>query len=97
MYCATIAPAGTNIGNSGPGAAVLTVPVLTVDATPVSTCPDTSLVVLTHAELRATYASPWNLSLSEGGQIAAAILVVWAAAYAIRAVISVLNSGEPER
>ncbi len=65
--------------------------------TSMMTCPESGLVALTLSELHSETASPWRLTLVEGGAVAASVLSVWALAYAFRAVRQALNSGEPER
>lgn len=57
-------------------------------------CAAGSLVAITQSEYVISAASPWNLSLSEGGLVAAAVLGVWVSAYCIRSLVRVLNSGD---
>jgi hypothetical protein len=47
-------------------------------------------------EFAAGSASPWNLSMSEGTLIAAAILGVWALGFSIKALKHAINGGSPE-
>ena len=61
-------------------------------------CASGSLVVFSEMEFASKVASPWSLSLSEGGLIAASILGVWATAFVFRMLVrAVLSDGSPER
>lgn len=63
----------------------------------VAPCPPDTMVILTSSELLDYQtASPWFLSLADGGLIAAAILGVWAIAFSLRMIRSALNSADPE-
>jgi len=59
-------------------------------------CAPTDYVLITLAELDQHTASPFRLSAAEGGLVSVAILGVWAAAFAFRAAIRAINSGDPE-
>lgn len=55
------------------------------------------LVVLTPAEYGSLASNPFQLSISEGAQVSAAILGVWATAWCCKALVRALNSdGEKE-
>ena len=53
-------------------------------------CPANSLVVMTQGELDQWTASPFRLTLAEGGAVSGAILLVWAVGFGIRAVLRTL-------
>ena len=55
--------------------------------------PCTSHVVLTPAEYAAMSQSPFNLSPEDGAAVGAAVVGVWAIAWAFRALYSVLRDG----
>lgn len=57
-------------------------------------CGTGSLVVVTQDEFATLAASPWNLSLSEGGLVAVAIVGVWGVGFCVRALVRVLSSGD---
>lgn len=59
-------------------------------------CPNGSLVAFSELEFTTATASPWNLSLSDGGLIGAAIVGVWAIGYCIRSLVRVLSSGDSQ-
>lgn len=70
---------------------------------PVVTYPDAAgncsdYVLYTKAEFDtlSSGSSPFAISASEGAILGGAILAVWAAAFAFKAVIKALNSGDPE-
>lgn len=57
-------------------------------------CPNGSLVVFTEIEFTTLVASPFNLTLNDGGLIAAAIVGVWAIGLCVRSLVRVLSSDE---
>lgn len=61
-----------------------------------TSCYDTQLVLVTQVEWQQNTASPFRMSLSDGAAVGAAILLVWAAAYGIKAAGRALSSGDPE-
>lgn len=62
-----------------------------------ATDPCTTLVVMTPAEFVGLSASPLNLTPSDGAELAASILGVWAIAWALRSLARALNTdGEVE-
>jgi hypothetical protein len=42
-------------------------------------------------------ASPWNLTLSQGAAIGAAVFLIWATAWGIKALTRAIDGGTPER
>lgn len=60
-----------------------------------STCAASDYVALTSQEW-ATQDSPFRLSLSEAGLIASAILLTWAVAFGIKALVKTIGSGDSE-
>lgn len=60
-----------------------------------ATCTTGQYVVLTPAELDQYTTSPFQLSLSEAGQIVTPILLLWSLGYGIRMAIRALKSDQP--
>lgn len=89
MRCASVSTLyayGTPSGSGGLVAADV------VTAGPdASACLPGQFVVLTMAEFDQYTASPFRLTLEEGGAIAGAVLLVWSVAWAFRQVIHVLR------
>lgn len=56
-----------------------------------ATCTASQYVVMTDAEFSTLTASPFRLTLAEGGAISTAILLVWAAAWGIKTIAVVLR------
>jgi len=54
----------------------------------------TGLVVLTPAEYAHVSNNPFNLSMVDGATVAAAVSSVWLVAWAFRAMVQALNSGD---
>jgi len=63
---------------------------LLVPTAAVSPCPTGQLVAYEQAEINALMVSPWNMSPDEAGQIGAAVLLVWAGAWAFRTLARLL-------
>ncbi len=61
-----------------------------------SRCAPGELVVLTYGEFESAAASPFHLTLAQGGAISASILLVWAAGWGVRQLVRVLRTPEPE-
>ena len=61
-----------------------------------ATCAPTDLVALTLGEAAAFANSPLNLTVDEGAQIGGAVLLVWAAAWAIRTLVRLMAPDEQE-
>lgn len=59
-----------------------------------ATCNVGDYVILTPAELTQYTTSPFQLSLSEAGSIASAILLVWAFGFGIRMLIRAMRSDQ---
>ena len=56
--------------------------------------PCNTFVILTPVEFSLMSSIPWNLSLEDGAVISAAIVGIWAAAFAWRAAIRALGSDD---
>jgi hypothetical protein len=101
MQCATvqtIVTCGNTGGNNCTGKQQVNVLAMTTS----NSCSDQQLSVLTGSEVRALQTqssqnSPFALSLSEGSIIGASIILVWATAWGIKAMVRTIGSGEPER
>jgi len=59
-------------------------------------CTAEQFVLLTPAEHHQATASPFKLTLAEGGAISSAIVLVWVSAWAVRAAARALSAGDPE-
>lgn len=59
-------------------------------------CPEYSLMTKAETEYYLQGSSPFALSASDGAILGGAILAVWATAFAFKALIKALNSGDPE-
>lgn len=55
-----------------------------------ATCTTSQYVVMTDAEFAQHTASPFRLTVAEGGAVAGGILLLWASAWGVRAVMRVL-------
>ena len=88
MRCAT--PVNLITFESTSGGARVTTQVLSVGSERPS-CPAGQYVVLTRSEFDTATASPFVMSLAEGGAIASAVILVWAFAFGIRALIQLLR------
>jgi hypothetical protein len=62
-----------------------------------SVCDEADFVLLTTAELHQATASPFKLTLAEGGLLSVAILSVWVSAWAVKAAARALSAGDPEQ
>jgi hypothetical protein len=56
-----------------------------------ATCTASQYVVMTDAEFALHTASPFRLTVAEGGAVAGGILLLWAAAWGVRALARVLS------
>lgn len=59
-------------------------------------CNPNEMQLMTSAEIGHLLTSPFSLSLREGGLIAAAVMLVWAAAFAWKSAQRALSAGSPE-
>jgi hypothetical protein len=88
MRCATPVNLVTFAGTSGD--ARVTTQVLSVGPEG-AVCATGQYVVLSRSEFDNATASPFVMSLAEGGAIASAVILVWAFAFGIRALIQLLR------
>lgn len=93
MRCASVT---TIYAFTGTGTARGTYTGLTVGPEGVATCTAAQYIVLTRREFDEATASPFHLTLAEGGAISGAILLVWAAGWGTRQFMSLLRTPEPE-
>lgn len=93
MRCASVTTiyAFTGTGNSRG-----TYTSLTVGPEGVASCAAAQYVVMTDAEFQRATASPFRLTLAEGGAISGAILLVWASGWAFAQLQRALRTPEPE-
>jgi hypothetical protein len=68
---------------------------LAVGAEGAETCAPGQYIVLQQNEYENAIASPFRLTVAEGGQLAAAILALWAVAFGFRWIVRALNSDQP--
>jgi hypothetical protein len=94
MLCATQTAAYVCSDASGTTCAKVAVQLAVINVTQVSPCPTAGLVVVSGQDWAdvADYASLLNISSVQGGQIALAIMLVWAVGWAFRMVIRAINS-----
>lgn len=78
---------------TGSGFARGTYESLTIGADTTS-CTSAQLVVMTQAELDQYVASPFRLSVAEGGAISGAILLLWALAFGVRQIVRMLRESD---
>ncbi len=93
MRCASVT---TIYAFTGTGTARGTYTGLTVGPEGVSSCTAAQYVVMTDAEFQQATASPFRLTLAEGGAISGAILLVWASGWAFRQLQRAMRTPEPE-
>lgn len=93
MRCASVT---TIYAFTGTGTTRGTYTGLTVGAEGVATCTAAQYIVLTNAEFDQATASPFRLTLAEGGAISGAILLIWASGWAFRQLVRLLRTPEPE-
>lgn len=92
MRCATVTPIYAFIDA---GTARGTYTALTLGAEGVTSCPVGQYVVLQQSEYDNAIASPFRLTIAEGGAIAGAILALWAVGFGIRWAIRAMHSPDP--
>ena len=92
MRCATVT---TIYAFTGTGITRGTYTGLTVGAEGVTSCTAAQYVVLRQTEYENAIASPFRLTLEEGGAIAGAILLLWAVAFGIRWAIRAMHTPDP--
>jgi hypothetical protein len=68
---------------------------LTVGAEGVTSCTAAQYVVLSQAEYENAIASPFRLTLAEGGAIAGAILLLWSVGFGIRWAVRAMHTPDP--
>jgi hypothetical protein len=61
-----------------------------------TTCNTGEMQLTTANEFALVTASPWTLSMSEGGIVAASILLVWALGWSFKQLRTAINGGSPE-
>jgi hypothetical protein len=101
MYCAT--PVNLKVCSSVTSAVTANVSscgtykfIDVVVLTTNTTCTTGQMQLTTANEFALGTATPWNLSMSEGGIIAASILAVWALGWSFRQLRTAINGGSPE-
>lgn len=94
MLCATQTAAYVCSNATGTTCTKVAVKLAVIDATQPATCGVNSYVVLTKAEFDvvSSYSSFTDLSPSDAGQVALAIMLVWAVGWSFRMVIRAINS-----
>lgn len=90
MRCATPT---TIYAFTGAGLARGTYAGLTIGAD-TTACTASQLVVMTQNELDNYVASPFRLSVAEGGAISGAILLLWALAFGVRQIVRMLRESD---
>ena len=68
---------------------------LTVGPEGVTSCTAAQYVVLPQAEYENAVASPFRLTLAEGGAVGSAVLLLWAVAFGIRWAVRALHTPDP--
>lgn len=97
MLCAFVIPANSNIGGTGPAAAISNQPMLGVIDAP--SCTSGQYVLLTSSEFEAQVSSLnplTHLSAADGASIASAVLAVWAIGWAFRVLIRTLSISDSD-
>ena len=61
-----------------------------------TTCDPSEIQLLTSQEIGPMLASPFNLSMADGGLVGAAVLLTWAVAFGWKSAIKSLNNGSPD-
>lgn len=89
MRCATVT---TIYAFTGTGTTRGTYTGLTVGAEGVTSCTAAQYVVLTQSQYENAIASPFRLTLSEGGAIAGAVLLLWSVGFGIRWAIRAMHT-----
>lgn len=92
MRCATVT---TIYAFTGTGTTRGTYTGLTVGAEGVTSCTAAQYVVLAQAEYENAIASPFRLTIAEGGAVGSAILLLWAAAFGIRWAVRAMHTPDP--
>lgn len=57
-------------------------------------CAPADLVVFTAAESDKMLSTPFNMTVEEGGQLGASVLMVWAVAWGVRMIARILSTGD---
>nr|WP_316639190.1 hypothetical protein [uncultured Roseateles sp.] len=85
----------TAISQNGDGVQIKFLKTL-IDGSETQACPATSWVEYVPLPVCDLAPSPWNMSYADGGLVAAAVGSVWIAAWAVRAIRSVLSDRESD-
>lgn len=82
----------SNVSGTTCTKAAVTIPIFST----ATVCAPTDLVVVTGAEwsVAAAYTSPFDLLPADGGRVALAVLLVWAAGWSFRMLIRAMRSDE---